>query len=98
MSAGSEHGDAKAAISDIARRVGTAPPCHRVRQHRWQVMNRGMADPVVERTLDEVRSAADARTAIEAMAHGVRSNDERHLEVVQVMITAAAVERGPRGR
>jgi AcrR family transcriptional regulator len=94
-----EHGYAKVTISDIARRAGTAVPTVYASTGGKAailtvLMNRGVDDPVVERTLDEVRSAVDARAAIEAMAHGVRLDNERHLDIVQVMFTAAAVERG----
>jgi AcrR family transcriptional regulator len=93
-----EHGYAKVTISDIARKAGTAVPTVYASTGGKAailtvLMKRGVDDPVVEQTLDEVRSAADAKAAIEAMAHGVRLDNERHLDIVQVMITAAAVER-----
>ncbi|SNX88382.1 TetR family transcriptional regulator [Streptomyces sp. TLI_55] len=90
-------GYAQVTIGDIAREAGTAVPTVYARTGGKSailtvLMNRGVDDPVVERTLEEVRSATDARTAINAMAHGVRLDNERHLDIVQVMITAAAVE------
>ncbi|MET7695207.1 helix-turn-helix domain-containing protein [Streptomyces sp. NPDC005483] len=93
-----EHGYAKVTISDIARKAGTAVPTVYASTGGKAailtvLMNQGVDDPVVEQTLDEVRSASDAKAAIEAMAHGVRLDNERHLDIVQVMITGAAVER-----
>ncbi|MFD7135229.1 TetR/AcrR family transcriptional regulator [Streptomyces sp. NPDC059894] len=93
-----EHGYAKVTIGDIAREAGTAVPTVYASTGGKSailtvLMNRGVDDPVVERTLDAVRTAPDARAAVAAMAHGVRLDNERHLDIVQVMITAAAVER-----
>ncbi|MFD5598086.1 TetR/AcrR family transcriptional regulator [Streptomyces griseorubiginosus] len=94
-----EHGYARVTISDIARKAGTAvPTVYASTGGKAAILNvlinRGVDDPVVEQTLDKVRSASDARAAIEAMAHGVRLDNERHLDIVQVMITAAAVDQG----
>lgn len=93
-----EHGYAKVTISDIAREAGTAVPTVYASTGGKSailtvLINRGVDDPVVERTLDAVRTAPDARAAVAAMAHGVRLDNERHLDVVRVMMTAAAVER-----
>lgn len=94
-----ERGYAKVTISDIARKAGTAVPTVYASTGGKAailtvLMNRGVDDPVVEQTLEEVRNAVEPRAAIEAMAHGVRLDNERHLDMVQVMITAAAVEQG----
>ncbi|MFJ7497329.1 TetR/AcrR family transcriptional regulator [Streptomyces sp. NPDC097727] len=94
-----EHGYAKVTISEIAREAGTAVSTVYASTGGKAailavLMNRGVDDPIVERTLEAVRVATDARQAIEATAHGVRMDSERQLEIVQVMITAAAVEDG----
>lgn len=93
-----EHGYAKVTIGDIAREAGTAvPTVYASTGGKTAIlailMNQGVDDPVVERTLETVRTAPDARTAIAAMVHGVRLDNERHLDIVRVMITAAAVDR-----
>ncbi|MFJ3672435.1 TetR/AcrR family transcriptional regulator [Streptomyces sp. NPDC090106] len=93
-----EHGYAKVTISDIAREAGIAVPTVYASTGGKSailtvLMNRGVDDPVVERTLDGVRTAPDAHEAVARMTRGVRLDNERHLDVVQVMITAAAVER-----
>ncbi|MBE8478410.1 TetR/AcrR family transcriptional regulator [Streptomyces justiciae] len=92
------HGYAKVTIGDIAREAGIAVPTVYASTGGKSailavLMNRGVDDPVVERTLDAVRTATDAETAVATLAHGVRLDNERHLDVVQVMITAAAVEQ-----
>lgn len=91
------HGYAKVTIGDIARKAGTAVPTVYASTGGKSailtvLINRGVDDPVVERTLEAVRTATDARAAVATMAHGVRLDNERHLDIVQVMITAAAVE------
>ncbi|MFJ3672446.1 TetR/AcrR family transcriptional regulator [Streptomyces sp. NPDC090106] len=93
-----QHGYAKVTIGDIAREAGAAVPTVYASTGGKSailtvLMNRGVDDPVVERTTDAVRTATEARAAIAALAHGVRLDNERHLDIVQVMITAAAVER-----
>ncbi|MEV7077928.1 TetR/AcrR family transcriptional regulator [Streptomyces sp. NPDC093516] len=91
------YGYAKVTIGDIAREAGTAvPTVYASTGGKFAIltvlMNRGVEDPVVDRTLDAVRRATDAREAIEIVAHGVRLDNERHLDIVQIMLTAAAVE------
>ncbi|KUN18824.1 hypothetical protein AQJ23_39545 [Streptomyces antibioticus] len=91
------HGYAKVTIGEIAREAGIAVPTVYASTGGKNailttLVNRGVDDPVVERTLEAVRAAPDARSAVTSMAHGVRLDNERHLDIVQVMITAAAVE------
>lgn len=93
-----EHGYAKVTIGDIAREAGIAVPTVYASTGGKAailavLMNRGVDDPVVDRTLKTVRTATDPRTAIAATVHGVRLDNERHLDIVRVMVTAAAVDR-----
>ncbi|CAM5509686.1 TetR/AcrR family transcriptional regulator [Streptomyces canarius] len=93
-----EHGYAKVTIGDIAREAGIAVPTVYASTGGKAailatLMYRGVDDPVVERTLETVRTATDARMAIAATARGVRLDNERHLEIVQVMVTAACVDQ-----
>ncbi|MGW5617274.1 TetR/AcrR family transcriptional regulator [Streptomyces sp. NPDC003877] len=92
------HGYAKVTIGDIAREAGAAVPTVYASTGGKSailraLIDRGVDDPVVERTLDAVRGATDASAAVAAMAHGVCLDNERHLDIVQVMIAAAAVAR-----
>lgn len=94
-----EHGYGKVTISDIAREAGTSVPTVYAGTGGKSailaaLMARGVEDPAVEESMTAVQAATDPREAIRAMVHGVRSDNERHLDIVRVMITAAAVDRG----
>jgi AcrR family transcriptional regulator len=93
-----DHGYAQVTIGDIAREAGTAVPTVYASTGGKSailatLMKQGVDDPVVHQTLDAVRTATDAREAIAATAHGVRLDNERHLDIAQVMLNAAVVEQ-----
>ncbi|MFG2357924.1 TetR/AcrR family transcriptional regulator [Streptomyces sp. NPDC048521] len=93
-----DNGYAQVTIGDIAREAGTAVPTVYASTGGKSailatLMKQGVDDPVVHQTLDAVRTATDAREAIAATAHGVRLDNERHLDIAQVMINAAVVEQ-----
>ena len=51
-----------------------------------------MRDPVVGETLSAIRKCGSPHDVIGVTAHGVRVDNERYHDIVQVMTTAAAID------
>jgi AcrR family transcriptional regulator len=56
------------------------------------LIDEAIRDPIVEKTLSAVRKSPSGQAGIEALAHGVRMDNERYHDIVQVMKTAAATD------
>lgn len=56
------------------------------------LIDEGVGDPIVDQTLDAVRTSADSREAVTVAVHGVRIDNERHVDLLQVLITTAALD------
>lgn len=92
-----DRGYGKVTVADIAREAGTAVPTvyastggkSSILAH---LISEGIGDPIVERTLATVNACSDPREVVAAVTHGVRLDNERHFALVQVLVTAAALE------
>ncbi|MFE9611729.1 TetR/AcrR family transcriptional regulator [Streptomyces sp. NPDC006012] len=93
-----EHGYGKVTIGDIAQESGVAVPTVYASTGGKStilttLIERGVDDPVVERTLATLRTTTDPRAAISTVAHGVRLDNEKHLDIALVIISAAEVDQ-----
>ncbi|MEU9545280.1 MULTISPECIES: TetR/AcrR family transcriptional regulator [Streptomyces] len=92
-----ERGYGKVTVSDIARESGTAVPTvyastggkAAILAH---LIGEGMDDPIVDETLAAVRASSDPRETVAAATHGVRIDNERYSALLQVLVTAAALD------
>lgn len=92
-----ESGYGNVTVGDIARESGTAVPTvyastggkSSILAH---LVNAGVGDPVVERTLAAVGASSDSRQVIAVLTHGVRVDNEQHFDLVQVLVTGAALD------
>ncbi|WP_329375673.1 TetR/AcrR family transcriptional regulator [Streptomyces sp. NBC_01483] len=92
-----KRGYGKVTVSDIARESGTAVPTvyastggkAAILAH---LIGEGMADPIVDETLAAVRASSDPRETVAAATHGVRIDNERYSALLQVLVTAAALD------
>ncbi|WP_121709869.1 TetR/AcrR family transcriptional regulator [Streptomyces sp. E5N91] len=93
-----EHGYGNITIGDIARESGVAVPTVYASTGGKSailatLIQRGVDDPVVERTQSALRAATDPREAVRIVAHGVRLDNEQHLDIARVIITASEVDQ-----
>ena len=58
------------------------------------LIEESMSDPIVEETLSAVGKSVSGDEVIRIAAHGVRVDNERYHDIVQVMTDAAAVDAG----
>ncbi|MFF3564992.1 TetR/AcrR family transcriptional regulator [Streptomyces sp. NPDC002574] len=92
-----DQGYGKVTVADIAREAGTAvPTVYASTGGKAAILacliTGGIGDPVVERTLTAVAASSDPREVVSLLTHGVRLDNERHFALVQVLVTAAALE------
>ncbi|MGV9914517.1 TetR/AcrR family transcriptional regulator [Streptomyces tendae] len=93
-----EHGYGKITIGDIARESGVAVPTVYASTGGKSailatLIQRGVDDPVVERTQSALLATTDPREAVRTVVRGVRLDNEQHLDMARVIITAAEVDR-----
>ena len=51
-----------------------------------------MWDPIVEETFAAIRASTTPQEAIRVTAHGVRVDNQRHRDVIQLMVAAATID------
>ncbi|MFF8023340.1 hypothetical protein ACFZDJ_19940 [Streptomyces sp. NPDC007896] len=56
------------------------------------LISEGITDPIVDETLAAVGMSSDPREAVAVATHGVRIDNERHFDLVRVLVTAAALD------
>jgi AcrR family transcriptional regulator len=92
-----ERGYGRVTVGDIAREASTAVPTVYASTGGKSailatLIDQGMRDPVVEETLAAIRGSRTPREVIEVTAHGTRVDNQRHFDLIQVMVAAAAVD------
>jgi AcrR family transcriptional regulator len=97
-----EHGYGKVTVSDIAREAAIAVPTVYASTGGKSailatLIDEAMRDPVVDETLAAVRQCRTPREVIALTAHGIRADNERYYDVIQVMKTAAAIDETATG-
>jgi AcrR family transcriptional regulator len=97
-----EHGYGKVTVQDIAREASTAvPTVYASTGGKAAILailtDEAMRDPIVGETLTAMDECRDSRDAIRALVHGVRVDNERYHDIVQVMKDAAALDKTTAG-
>jgi AcrR family transcriptional regulator len=92
-----QSGYGKVTVSDIAREATVAMPTVYASTGGKSailatLIDEAMRDPVVDATLAAVRQCNTAEEAIRTLAHGVRVDNERYHNMIEVMKTAAATD------
>jgi AcrR family transcriptional regulator len=92
-----EHGYGKVTVADIAREASLAVPTVYTSVGGKSavlatLIDEAMRDPVVDETLSAIRECGSPLHVIAVTAHGVRVDNERYHDIVQVMTTAAAID------
>jgi len=92
-----EHGYGKVTVQDIAREASTAvPTVYASTGGKAAILGTliedAMGDPIVAETQSAVDQCADAREAIRVLVHGVRVDNERYHDIIQVMKDAATLD------
>src|SRR5271169_2070805 len=92
-----EHGYAKVTVADIAKDASLAVPTIYASVGGKSavlatLIDEAMRDPVVDETLSAIRKCGSPLHVIGVTAHGVRVDNERYHDIVQVMTTAAAID------
>jgi AcrR family transcriptional regulator len=92
-----EQGYGRVTVSDIAREAATAVPTVYASTGGKSailatLIDQAMRDPVVEETLTAIRESQVAREVIRLTAHGVRTDNERYHDMIQVMVAAATID------
>ncbi|MFD9284761.1 TetR/AcrR family transcriptional regulator [Streptomyces mirabilis] len=92
-----ENGYGSVTVGDIARESDTAvPTVYASTGGKSSILasliSEGIADPIVDETLAAVGMSSDPREAVAVATHGVRIDNERHFDLVRVLVTAAALD------
>jgi AcrR family transcriptional regulator len=92
-----EHGYGKVTVADIASEASLAVPTVYTSVGGKSALlatliDEAMRDPVVDETLSAIRECGSPHDVIAVTAHGVRVDNERYHDIVQVMTTAAAID------
>ena len=92
-----EHGYGKVTVADIASDASLAVPTVYASVGGKSavlatLIDEAMRDPVVGETLSAIRKCGSPHDVIGVTAHGVRVDNERYHDIVQVMTTAAAID------
>lgn len=92
-----ENGYGSVTVGDIARKSDTAvPTVYASTGGKSSILasliSEGIADPIVDQTLATVGMSSDPRKAVAVATHGVRIDNERHFDLVRVLVTAAALD------
>lgn len=93
-----EDGYGKATVGDIASQAGLAlPTVYASTGGKAAILatliEEAMQDPIVEETLSEVRKSKTGSEVLVATARGVRVDNERYHDIIEVMKYAAAVDK-----
>jgi len=92
-----QSGYGKVTVGDIAHEANVAVPTVYASTGGKSailatLIDEAMRDPVVDATLAAVRRCHTADDAIRTLAHGVRVDNERYHNMIEVMKTAAAID------
>jgi AcrR family transcriptional regulator len=92
-----DHGYGKVTVADIAREANLAlPTVYASTGGKSAILStlidEAMRDPVVDQTLSAIRESRSPHDVIRVTAHGVRVDNERYHDIVQVMTTAATID------
>jgi AcrR family transcriptional regulator len=92
-----EHGYGKVTVNDIAAEASLAvATVYASAGGKAAILStlidEAMGDPIVEETLSAVRKSRSGEEVLEAAVHGIRVDNERYHDVVEVMKNAAAVD------
>src|SRR5918996_1487133 len=92
-----EHGYGRVTIADIAREAPTAVPTVYASTGGKSailatLIDQAMRDPIVEATFAAIRESRTPHDAIRALAHGVRVDNQRYHDMIQVMVAAATLD------
>ena len=92
-----ETGYGKVTVGDIARETDVAVPTVYASTNGTSailatLIEQALRDPVVDATLAAVQGARTPRDVIGVIAHGVRVDNERYHDMIQVMKTAATID------
>jgi AcrR family transcriptional regulator len=92
-----ERGYGGVTVSDIARDADVAVPTVYASTGGKSailatLIDRAQRDPIVEQTLSAIRDCRTAHEVIRVLAHGVRVDNERYHDMVQVMVAAATLD------
>jgi AcrR family transcriptional regulator len=93
-----KRGYAKVTVNDIARQANLATPTVYASTGGKSAIlatlieERQFGDPAIEETLAAIRRSTSARDVIAATAHGTRTANERHHDIVQVMVAASSLD------
>lgn len=92
-----EHGYGKVTVADIARAAATAVPTVYASTGGKSailatLIEEAMRDPIVEETFAAIRASTTPQEAIRVTAHGVRVDNQRHRDVIQLMVAAATID------
>lgn len=93
-----EHGYGSVTVHDIARDAAVAvPTVYASTGGKAAILatliDTAQRDPIVEATLSAVRDCRTAHEVIRVLAHGVRADNERYHDMVQVMVAAATLDQ-----
>ncbi|MEW9531132.1 TetR/AcrR family transcriptional regulator [Microbispora sp. NPDC049125] len=97
-----EHGYGKVTVNDIAREASAAVPTVYASTGGKAailatIIDEAARDPIVDETLAAVRECTDPEDVIRVVTHGVRVDNERHHDIVRVMLAAAALDEAAAG-
>ncbi|MCV7444460.1 TetR/AcrR family transcriptional regulator [Mycobacterium paraense] len=92
-----EYGYGKVTVGDIATGASLAlPTVYASTGGKAAILgtliDEAMRDPIVEETLSAVRKSESGAEVLKIAAHGIRVDNERYHDIVQVMKKAAAVD------
>jgi AcrR family transcriptional regulator len=92
-----EHGYGKVTVNDIADGASLAPATVYASAGGKAailatLIDEAMRDPIVEETLSAARKSRTGDEVLRVAAHGVRVDNERYHDIVEVMKNAAAVD------
>jgi AcrR family transcriptional regulator len=92
-----EHGYGGVTVSDIAREAAIAVPTVYASTGGKSailatLIDQSMRDPIVEQTLAAIRRCRTPHEVIGVTAHGVRVDNQRYHDMIQVMVAAATLD------
>ena len=92
-----DYGYGKATVADIAAQASVASPTvYGSTGGKAAILatliEESMSDPIVEETLSAVAKSTSGDEVLRITAHGVRVDNERYHDIIQVMKEAAAVD------
>jgi AcrR family transcriptional regulator len=92
-----ERGYGRVTVADIAREAATAvPTVYASTGGKAAILalliEDAIRDPIVDETFAAIRECRVPREVIRVTAHGVRVDNERHHDLIQVMLAAAAID------